>query len=540
MLPNNPQQSYQQLRESFRWSLPERYNIGEDVCDRWAAIDPERIAILHQSAGAEPEAFSYQRLKECSNRLANLMIELGVQQGDRVGVLLGQCPETAFGHIAIYKMAAIAVPLFSLFERDALLYRLSDSGCRVVITDRIGAAKLEPLRCQLPALEQVLVIDSSAGDERDLYAGLENHSVEFEPVQTTADTPALIIYTSGTTGQPKGALHGHRVLLGHLPGVELSHNLFPQPGDRIWTPADWAWIGGLYDVLLSALHHGVTVVSRRFSRFDPEAALTLIAQLGIRNLFMPPTALKMMRTLGDIRGRWPLQLRTIASGGEPLGEELLQWAQQQLGVTINEFYGQTECNMIVSNCTTLMPSRPGSMGMAVPGHELAVLDVEGEPVAAGTVGTIAIKHPDPVMFLGYWNNERATRERFVGDWMLTGDLALQDADGYLYFQARDDDLITSSGYRFGPAEIENCLLSHEAVSMVAVVGKDDPVRTQIVKAFVVLNSGYPGDAALVQVLQAHVKTRLASHEYPREVEFVESLPMTVTGKIIRKALRERD
>ncbi|RRJ82655.1 acyl-CoA synthetase [Aestuariirhabdus litorea] len=538
MLSHQPQADYEQLWRDFRWPSSTAYNIGVDVCDRWANSDPERIALIHKLPGGGLEEVSFGQLKERSNRLANLLTRLGIGEGDRVAVLLGQCPETAFSHIAIYKMAAIAVPLFSLFERDALLYRLNDSGCRAVVTDRIGAAKLAAIREQLPALEQVLVVDEVVTDELDLRQAMALESDQFEPVVTGGETPALIIYTSGTTGQPKGALHGHQVLLGHLPGVELSHNFFPQPGDRIWTPADWAWIGGLYDVLLPALHHGVTVVAHRMPKFDPEGALQLIADFEIRNLFMPPTALKLLRTLGEIRGRWALSLRTIASGGEPLGEELLQWAEQQLGVRINEFYGQTECNMIVSNCEALMPIRAGSMGRPAPGHRLAVVDPEGQPLGVGEVGVVAVKRPDPVMFLGYWNNEPATRARFVGDWMLTGDLAYQDAQGYLYFQARDDDLITSAGYRFGPGEIENCLLSHPAVRMVAVVGKADPLRTQIVKAFVVLNRGYSGDTELVSALQAHVKTRLAPHEYPREVAFVESLPMTVTGKIIRRALRE--
>ncbi|MCL6414206.1 acyl-CoA synthetase [Aestuariirhabdus sp. Z084] len=543
-MPFPSNQSYSSICQNFRWQLPEQYNIGVDVCDRWAESEPERIAILHKPASGSVQPITYGQLRRDSNRLANLLTELDITSGDRVAVLLGQCPETASSHIAIYKMAAIAVPLFSLFERDALSYRLANCGARVVITDRSGAEKLQPIRDQLPDLMHILVIDAEGKALQtqsgwvDYEVGCAGQSDAFTPVTTTPDTPALIIYTSGTTGQPKGALHGHRVLLGHLPGVELSHDLLPQPDDRIWTPADWAWIGGLYDVLMPALHHGVTVVSHRAERFDAEAALDLIESLQIRNLFMPPTALKLMRTVENIAERWSLKLRTIASGGEPLGSELLDWAKDQLGVSINEFYGQTECNMIVSNCTAIMPAKPGSMGRPVAGHELAVIAPDGQPLPTGEVGNIAVHRPDPVMFLKYWDNDQATRDRFVGDWMLTGDLAWQDDEGYLYFQARDDDLITSAGYRFGPGEIENCLLGHDAVKMAAVVGIADPVRTQIVKAFIILQEGVEPSDQLVEALQQRVKSRLAAHEYPRQIEFVNELPMTTTGKIIRRQLRQ--
>ncbi len=533
-----PAASYEALCGAFRWDVPEFYNIGVDVCDRWAAREPQRVALTHVTEDGARD-LRYAELRAASNRLGNLLGDLGIARGDRVAVLLPQAPETVIGHIAIYKLGAIAVPLFGLFGPEALQYRLADSGAKAVLTNREGAAKLAGIRAALPALYHVLSIDGPAPGARDLAPALAEQPETLEPVRTRADDPALIIYTSGTTGQPKGALHAHRVLLGHLPGVEMSHDLLPQPGDRIWTPADWAWIGGLLDVLLPALHHGVPVVARRFPKFSGEAAFQLMQDFGVRNAFLPPTALKMMRAVAEPEKRWRLNLRSVASGGETLGGALIDWGRRVFGVTINEFYGQTECNMIVSSCASVMPARPGIMGRAVPGHRLAIVDAAGREMARGAQGAIAVRRPDPVMFLEYWNNAAATQAKFAGEWLLTGDTGVMDTAGWITFVGRDDDVVTSAGYRIGPGEIEDCLLGHPAVRLAGVVGKPDAARTEIVKAYVVLKDGYAPDAALARDIQAHVKKRLAAHEYPREVEFVADLPMTTTGKIIRRELRDR-
>ncbi|WP_186388691.1 acyl-CoA synthetase [Stappia sp. TSB10P1A] len=529
--------SYEDLAARFAWQVPERYNIGLDICDKWADVDPERTAIIAISEDGRREVISFAALKALSNRVANLLCRDGVRQGDRVAVLLPQAVETAATHIAALKMGAITIPLFMLFGDEALAYRLGNSGARAVVTNAEGAAKLARIRDQLPDLQIVYTIDGAAPGTIDLHAQLASQSTAFTPVDTLADDPAIIIYTSGTTGQPKGALHAQRVLLGHLPGVEMSHDLFPQPGDRIWTPADWAWIGGLLDVLMPALHHGITVVACRFRKFTAEAAFKLIAEEGIRNAFLPPTALKMMRAHGEPAAGLRLNMRTIASGGETLGAELVEWGRRVFGVTINEFYGQTECNMIVSSCARLMPARPGIMGRAVPGHDLAIVDATGTPLPDGQQGTIGVRRPDPVMFLGYWNNPEATQAKFAGEYLLTGDMGVRDADGWLRFVGRDDDVITSAGYRIGPGEIEDCLIGHAAVAMAGVVGKPDAARTEIVKAYVVLADGHAPSQALARELQDFVKARLAAHEYPREIAFVDALPMTTTGKIIRKDLR---
>ena len=347
----------------------------------------------------------------------------------------------------------------------------------------------------------------------------------------------MIIYTSGTTGNPKGALHGHRVLPGHLPGVELPHEFFPQPGDLFWTPADWAWIGGLFDVLMPAWHHGVPVLVHRFTKFDPERAMDLMARHGVRNVFLPPTALKLLRQ-ADVRPGGA-RLRTLASGGETLGGELLDWGRRTFGLTINEYYGQTECNLVVGNAACLMEVRAGSMGRPIPGHRVAIIDEQGNELPPGTEGAVAVRRPDPVMFLGYWNKPGATAGKFIGDWLVTGDRGRRDADGYLWYLGRDDDVITSAGHRIGPGEIEECLMGHPAVALAAAIGVPDPVRTEAVAAYVVLRPGHAPSDALAREVQDFVRTRLAAYEYPRQVRFVDELPMTATGKIMRRMLRQQ-
>ena len=536
MLPSA--QDYQDLYRRFRWQIPEYYNIGTDVCDKWAALDPNKLALICVDQTGLAHDYSFGQLREASNRLANLLAAYGIERGDRVGIFLPQSPETAFGHIAVYKLGAVSVPLFALFGVDALQHRLADAGARAVITDAQGAAKLEILKAHLPNLKLILSVDGGSGSG-DLYREMDQCSGTFEPARTKAEDPAIIIYTSGTTGPPKGALHAHRVLLGHLPGVEMSHDFFPQPGDRIWSPADWAWIGGLLDVLLPALHHGVPVVACRFSKFTGEAGFGLIRDCEIRNAFLPPTALRLMRNVPDARQRWRSNIRTIASGGESLEADLLEWGRRIFGVTINELYGQTECNLVISSSGALMAPRPGAMGRAVPGHCVEVIDEAGRPCTLGELGAIGIRRPDPVMFLGYWNDPESTSAKFRGDWLLTGDNGMKEESDWIRFIARDDDVITTAGYRIGPGEIEECLTRHPAVKLACVVGKPDPHRTQIIKAYLVLREGYSASRDLALEIADHVKTRLAAHEYPREVEFVLSLPMTLTGKQMRRELRKR-
>ncbi|MBM7067781.1 AMP-binding protein [Actibacterium sp. 188UL27-1] len=496
---------------SSAWDLPDQLNMAEWVCDRWARLDPAQPAILDAS-GPDLHKTSFAELRRMADGLAHHLTSLGLKPGDRIGVLRSQHAWTAAAHIAIWKLGAISIPLFTLFGPDALSMRLRDAGARAVVTDAVGAERLASMDLCPTVVPDKLDLDNAP----------------FVPAGTGPNDPAVLIYTSGTTGPPKGALHGHRILCGHLPGVERSHDLMPRPGDRIWTPADWAWIGGLFDVLMPGLYHGLSVIAARLPKFTGAAAADVIARAAVRNVFFPPTALRRLRAEGT---RIP-DLRSVASGGEPLGTEMLDWGRTAFGLEINEFYGQTECNMTVSSCAALFPARPGFIGRAVPGFDVAVLD----PDAAGE-GDIAVRRGAASMMLGYWNNPQATTEKFKGDWMLTGDRGVIK-DGFIRFVGRSDDVITSSGYRIGPAEVEDCLLTHPAVDSAGVIGKPDPDRTQIVCAFVVLRPGETPTEGLEQELKDHVKTRLAAHEYPREVHFVDDLPLTVTGKIMRKDLRK--
>lgn len=526
---------YRRLRQGFGWHLPPRYNIGVDICDRWAALEPARIAVF-DVAGSGVTPVSYGELRDSSNRLANLLRRLGVAPGNRVAVLLPQTSAVVVAHVALYKLGAIALPLASVFGPDGLTYRLTDSGATACITDAGGAAKLAALEVRPPSLRLVLSVDGADGATIGLPSVLERESREFEPVRSAPDDPALMIYTSGTTGQPKGALHGHRVLLGHLPGVRFSHEFLPQPDDRMWTPADWAWAGGLLNALLPSLHYGVPVVARPFEKFDPDAAWALMSDLKVRNAFIPPTALRMLATSRP--GRRPPTLRTVTSAGEALGVETVAWGREALNVTINDVYGQTECNYVLASCAAIGVHKPGAIGRAVPGHEVAVIRPDGMPCGPDEPGEIAIAAPDPAMFLGYWGKPEAMAAKFTGKWMRTGDQARSDRDGYVSFLGRDDDIITSSGYRIGPAEIEDCLLGHPAVTAAAAVGKPDAMRTEIVKAFIVLRSDVKASAELQADIQGHVRRRLSAHEYPREIAFVERLPLTSSGKILRRLLRQ--
>jgi acetyl-CoA synthetase len=528
-----------QLHAAFRWDIPERYNIGVAVCDVWAEREPDRLALLNVLDTGAVERVTFSALRAQSNRLANLLVASGIVRGERIAILLPQSREVAESHIAIYKMGAIALPLAVLFGFDALTYRLDDAGVSALITNKAGLAKLRSAPEGMLPFKLVLSIDGPDGSALGYTDALASQSDSFTPVASTPDDPALMIYTSGTTGQPKGALHGHRVLPGHLPGFQLVHEFFPQNDDLLWTPADWAWAGGLLNGLLPSLALGVPVVARKFEKFDASEAWQLIANLKIRNIFIPPTALRMLRTVPNPRASYDINLRTIASAGEALGAETLRWAQSELGLTINEAYGQTECNLVIGSSGLLGITKPGFIGKPVPGHQVAIIREDGSSCLPGEVGQIAIFRPDPVMFLGYWRRDKATIEKFIGDWMTTGDQGIQDEEGYIQFIGRNDDVITSSSYRIGPVEIEDCLIRHPAVALAAVVGKPDPLRTEIVKAFLVLRPDFEPSEVLASDIRDFVKSRLSAHEYPREIAFVESLPMTTTGKIIRRELRAR-
>jgi acetyl-CoA synthetase len=536
---------YEEIYAAHRWRVPARYNIAQACCGQWAG-DRARFALYWEDESGARAAYTFWDIQREANRLSNALAALGVGRGDRVAILLPQRPESAIAYMAVFQMGAVALPLSHLFGPDALEYRMEHAGASVAIVEPTTIANLWAVRGKLSQLRHVVGVGGAREAGVHSWEGLlQKASARFSPVDTAADDPAVIIYTSGTTGAPKGAYEAHRLLIGNLSGFVHSHDFFPQPGDMFWSPADWAWAGGLFDALLPSWAFGIPILGYR-GKFDAEKAYYLLERYGVRNSFLFPTALKlMMKAEPEPRAKYDLNLRSVMSAGEAVGVTVIEWAREQLGVTINEMFGQTEINYVVGNCQAAWPVKPGSIGRPYPGHRVAVIDAEGREVPRGELGEIAVHREcqgeaDPVFFLEYWKNPLATKDKFVGDWGLTGDQGKMDEDGYLWYQGRSDDVIKSSGYRIGPAEIENCLVKHPAVANAAVIGKPDATRGAIVKAFIVLQPGQQASKALEEDIQKHVRGRLAPYEYPKEIEFIDALPMTTTGKVQRKELRKRE
>ena len=570
--------AYTQLHQAFTWDVPAHFNIAQVCCGRWAALADatKKVAIHAYSTGAEGTFYTYAQLQEQSNRLSNALVAQGVVRGDRVAIVMPQGFETAVAYMAVLQMGAVAMPLSLLFGPDALEYRLQDSEAVLAIADASSLADLHRARKHCPQLRTVVGVGAT-----DLVQGhadcewadtLAQFSNRFTLVDTLADDPAILIYTSGTTGNPKGALLAQRALIGNLPGFVASQNWFGfdpfAQGDTqavFWSPADWAWTGGLLDALLPTLYFGRPIVAYG-GRFSPQTALELMGQCGVTHTFLFPTALKAMMKAypgtpqRTVRAQFTLGLQAIMSAGEAVGDAVFAYCEHQLGVKPNEMFGQTEINYIVGNCNALYPSKPGSMGMGYPGHRVCVIDDDGNECPVGVPGDVALNRfdvhgqPDPIVFLGYWKNEAATRAKFTGEdgegeWCRTGDQALRDSDGYLWYQGRSDDVFKAAGYRIGPGEIENCLVKHPAVANAAVVPKPDAERGAVVKAYVVIAPDFiaacgSGMKAISQMhakltvdLQNHVKDLLAPYEYPKEIEFLDALPMTTTGKVQRRVLR---
>ena len=563
--------AYTQLQAQFGWDVPPYFNMAQVCSARWAADAKakHRVAVRSYELSGKGQTHSYAQLQTQADALSHVLKAQGVVQGDRVAIVMPQCFETAVAYIAVLQMGAVAMPLSMLFGPEALVFRLQDSDAKVALCHATAVDSVQAAQAQCPALQNVWQVDTELAKTTTHQRGA------FKAVKTRAHDPAVLIYTSGTTGNPKGALIPHQALIGNLTGFVCSQNWFgfnprgpvtaqgqlPKGSKAIfWSPADWAWTGGLMDALLPTLYFGREIVAYA-GRFQPETALALMGQCGVTHTFLFPTALKAMMKASPgapgqtVRQAHHLRLQAIMSAGEAVGDAVFAYCEQQLGVTVNEMFGQTEINYIVGNCAMLWPAKGGSMGMGYPGHRVAVIDAAGRQCPVGEAGDVALHRfspsgqPDPIFFLGYWKNEAATRAKFTGDWCRTGDLAVRDADGYLWYQGRSDDVFKSAGYRIGPGEIENCLVKHASVANAAVVPKPDKDRGALVKAYVVIAPEYLAShrahqtdpvafqAQLIVQLQDHVKALLAPYEYPKEIEFVDALPMTTTGKVQRRILR---
>lgn len=532
-------ESYEDICRKFSWQIPEYFNIADAVCDRWAD-DTTRIAMTHENLDGSVKNFTFAEIKRYSNQFANLLNSLGLEQGDRALVLLTQSPECAISHVACFKSGIVSCLASVLFGPDAIQHRLTSTNAKVCITNKANLSKVQNIRGACPSLEHIVVVDDdSPSHALSLWRSIADQNDTFDNVETLSEDTAWISFTSGTTGQPKGVLMPHRILLGNKPLFEYYYDYGPREGDTLWSPADWAWIAGLINILLVGWYSGCRVVSTDMEGFNAEAAFRILGQHDITVSLLTPTVLKLMRQI-DSEESPELQLRVVLSGGEAVGKELALWADDRFGLTISEGFGQTECNGMIGTNPRLMAVRHGSLGKAMPGSVCAIVDNDGNEVERGVQGNIAIKRPHPAMFSGYLNNPEATEGKFINDWMITGDLGEQDEDGFLWFHGRTDDVITSSGYRIGPTEIEDCLLKSPAVQLAAVIGVPDETRTELIKAFIVVSENTDPTDALAESLKELVRENLAKHEVPRSIEFVDSLPMTTTGKIMRRTLRDQE
>ncbi len=535
----NQGNSYETVYSNFKWNIPEKYNIAYDVCDRWAS-DRERIALVYENDQKNQNIFYFRDIQKYANQLANFFTGLGLKKGDVVTLLLAQDPECAIAHVACWKAGIISSPCSVLFASDAIKYRLNDCKTKIIITDEANYQKVCDIKKDCPHLEHIILTNTSTKDAGNFWKLIENENTSFTNVVTKAEDVAWISYTSGTTGMPKGSVQPHRMMLGHMPSLEFIYDFFPKKRDALWSPADWAWMAGLMDILMPGWFHGCKVVATAMKGFDAEDAYRILAQHEVTLALLTPTMLKLMKQVDAPLSKYSLKLRAVLSGGEAVGASLLEWAQEELKLMVHEGFGQTECNVILGNNGKLFPIKPGSLGKPTPGSTVKIVNNDGVELAPGEEGHIACLRPDPVMLLEYLNKPEATKEKFIGDWLITGDLGHMDEEGYFWFHGRADDVITSSGYRIGPSEIEDALIKHEAVQIAAAIGVPDPVRTEVIKAFIILSEGYEGNRQLKEELKNFVRQKLAKHEVPKEIEFVNSLPMTTTGKIMRKELRKKE
>jgi len=531
--------TFAELRAMHKWNIPADYNVAIDCLDRHTDLR-DRIALLYEDDEGHAARYTFAQMIEASNRFGNALRGLGIGPGDVVAVHTPQRPETAIAHMAIYRIGAIALPISKLFGPDAIQYRLENSAAKAILMEPETVGKMDAVdRKSLPNFKHLIVAGQVKGTLSfdDLMSkGAPGLAME----KSSAEDPVLLMYTSGTTGNPKGVLHVARYVLGHN-GIDYSYN-YLRDGDLYYSPADWAWAGGLLDGLLAIWPYGIPVLAYRSkARFDPEVTFRLLEKYGASVGLYPPTALKVLREIKNPREKYrQLKLRCIVSGAEPVSPQLAKWVEEELQVEFNQGFGQTEANYFIGTCSLVEKARLEPLGKPYPGHQVAIVSPEGEVLKAGVTGEIAIRRDSPVVMREYWKNPNAMSEKFKGEWCMTGDLGHMDEEGYVYFQGRNDDVIKSSGYRIGPSEIEAKIMEHACVASCAVIGVPDPQRGQAIKAFIKLLPGFSPSENLVEEIRTHVKTRLAAHEAPREFEFLDEFPSTVTGKIMRRELRARE
>ena len=525
----------------YRIGIPLHANIAADTVGRFAHNEKaNHLALIHENDDGTVERYTFAELDELACRFAVFLNEIGVKRGESVAIHTAQSPQTAITHMAIYKIGAVALTLSHLYGPDAIAHVISDSKTKVLVTNSDYWGKLRSRCSSLGSLEHRIVHGSCESGEINFEDCLTRSAENFEPVITATEDPALLMYTSGSTGMPKGLIHSHRIIHAYLPTLTLVYNLeLNYPNAVFWSPADWAWVGGLLDLALPAWQHGQTVVSTN-QRFSAKWAFEFMQRHGVTHSFMTPTALKRLAEIPNPRKTWNLSMRVICTGGESLPGDVVRWAQEDFGIVCNEFYGLTEFNHMVGCCKALYPTIPGSMGRAFPGRRVAIIDDNGTEQPDGVTGEIASWKPDdPSLFLGYWGNPGVPEKMRLGNWLKSGDLGVRDKNGYFWYHGRNDDLIKSAGYRIGPNEVEDALVSHADVAEAAVVGKPDRERGSIVMAYVRVMKGVAKNNNTRENLQQFVKDNLAVYKYPREIEFVDSFPLTSSGKIRRNVLRKR-
>ncbi|MHA6258670.1 acyl-CoA synthetase [Sporosarcina sp. CAU 1771] len=525
--------SWEDVIDRFDWNVHEKFNFAHECCDRWAE-DSHRVAIYWEDEVGKKQTWTYVELKNQSNRMANALRSMGVKKGDRVAGLLGKDMELIITVIATFKLGAIYVPLFTAFGPEAILHRLNDASCKVLITNKEQAKKLEGLKVS----STVILTDEESSDGTSFEEFVQSFPATFETEPTKFMDPCVLQYTSGSTGKPKGATWSHKLLISMDPYITQAMGI--EEDDIFFGGADMGWAYGLINCTLAPLSYGVPIVVYKGS-FKVEKVYQLLEDYKISNMAYAPTAYRMMAKSGpELIKQYSIQVKKFSSAGEPLNAEVVHFFKKNFGREVYDHYGSTETGMIVNNYnSTDMIVKSGSMGLPSPGFTVELLDVAGNPVDKGEIGEIATDSTAfSFYFLGYWMDSEKTKEKYKGKWFLTGDLASMDEDGYFWFEGRSDDIISSAGYRIGPFEVESCLLEHPAVAEVAVVGKPDQLKGEIVKAFVVLTPSSKPLESLEEELSVFVKNKLSKHQYPREIEFIDSLPKTQSGKIQRYILKQ--